>query len=111
MPKTSEGYEVPFELNKFINEEVEVEVMRPEIDPDNPQKKKFVSKKEKFTQKTIYIDAPLRPFMCKWPEHLFMPWQPNRFKCEKCGFIQIASPIQVRYNPETKKLVPRSFKT
>ena len=111
MPKLSDGKEFDKPLNQFIEEEVEVDVVRPLIDENNPEHKTFVRRKEKFTQKTMYLDIKPKQIMCPEGEHDFVPTLvPNRFACEKCKFNVVAYPHKARYNPQTKKLEPRGWK-
>src|SRR5690606_26738306 len=106
--KLSSGQEFPKPLNQFIEEEVEVDVVRPMLDEANPEKKTFVRRREKFTQKTMYIDAPKKKITCPDKDHLFEPTStPNHFACTKCNFTAIAHPHKAKYNPSTKKLEPR----
>lgn len=99
----------PHELNKWIDEEVEVEAVSPDFDDNG----KFIgtsSKKEKHRQKTIYVDAPPKHFMCKEGEHKFIPVNLPRyeFACEKCDYHKIFHPVTYTYNPDTKTFSKRT---
>ena len=113
MPKLSsgakDGQDFDKPLNTFIEEEIEVDVVRPMIDPQNPEKKTFVRRKEKFLQKTMYLDVKPQQIMCPDQDHTFLPTQtPNHFACTKCKFTAIAHPHHAKYNPETMKLENRN---
>jgi len=115
--KLSSGEEFDKKVGEWIEEDVEVDVVRPLIDEKNPEHKTFIRQKEKFTQKTMYIDAPKRKVMCSEADHEFEPTRdskgnniPNHFICTKCQFKVTAYPHKARYNPITKKLEPRGWK-
>ena len=109
--KLSSGEEFDKKVGEWIEEDVEVDVVRPLIDEKNPEHKTFIRQKEKFTQRTMYIDAPKRKVMCSEADHEFEPTNtPNLFACTKCHFKVIAYPYKARYNPSTKKLEPRGWK-
>lgn len=92
MPKTSEGFDVPFELNK----EIEEEVLVPKITIKDG---KPVTTFQKATQKTIYIDAPLKDYKCDFKDHNFIPVKHRlgNFQCTKCGYIKNAKPWDYKF--------------
>jgi hypothetical protein len=84
MPKTTEGIDVPFKINEFVEETKQVDVRTPEG-----------IKKIDVTEKVMYIDVKPKPFICAFEKHEFKPTENKRgnAECKKCGFIINLSPI------------------
>ena len=93
-------------LNKWIEEEVEIPVMKPKINKAKGRIE-FTQSKQKATQKTYYANSPQKRVVCD--DHFFVLINPGKyiFKCKNCDWHKIAYPVTYRYNPETGKLTHR----
>lgn len=81
---TSEGYEVPFKINEWIEEEKIIEV-------NTPKGKEA----QVITERVMYVDAPPKQYMCSWENHRFEPTDHKlgNLLCKHCGMITQLSPV------------------
>lgn len=85
MTKTSDGFDVPFKLNEFTEEQKTIDVRTPEG-----------IEKMNVTEKVMYVDVPPKPFICAFEKHIFGPVEHKmgNLQCRECGFITQLSPLQ-----------------
>lgn len=95
-------------LNEFVEEEVDVSVVKPVVEGN---KIKFEQTTEKLKQKVYYSHSPQRMVICG--NHFFEPFDPKKyiFKCKKCDYHYQASTLTRKYNPSTGKLDLRKLHT
>lgn len=97
-------------LNEFVEEEIEVNVLKPVID-EKTKRIKIEQTAEKLKQKVYYSHSPQRMVICG--NHFFEPFDPKKyiFKCKKCDYHYKASTLTRKYNPSTGKLDLRKLHT
>lgn len=97
-------------LNEFVEEEIEVSVLKPVID-EKTKRIKIEQTAEKLKQKVYYSHSPQRMVICG--NHFFEPLDPKKyiFKCKKCDYHYKASTLTRKYNPSTGKLDLRKLHT
>lgn len=95
-------------LNEWTEEEVDVTVIRPEIDEKN-KRVSFKTMVEKATQKVFYSHSTPRKVICAMSEHFFLPLDPHKyvFKCKKCDYHYKGNTLTHKYDPKTGKILFR----
>ena len=87
-------------LNKWIEEEVEVDTIKPVV---NEAKNRIELKrvKQKATQRTLYSNKPTRRVVCT--KHVYACVNKGKyiFKCKKCDWYRIAPPITFKFDQNT----------
>lgn len=96
----------PHPTNKWIEEEVDVPVMTPEVN-EKEGRVEFTQTIKKVKQRTYYANSKPRRVVCGSHNYICVDKGKSLFKCTKCDWMRIALPVTYRYNPETKKLIHR----
>lgn len=93
-------------LNKWIEEDVSVEVTKPVMDRESGQVK-LEKKTETVKQKSYYTDSTPKKMICSNHEYICLDKPRYLFKCTKCDWHFKAYPVTHKYDPETKHLTRR----
>ena len=96
----------PHPLNTFIEEEVQIPVMKPHVN-EGKKRVEFTQEMTTATRKTMYSNNKPRVVICK--DHHFVGVDSKKciFKCTKCNYHKIAYPVTYRFNKQTGKLIHR----
>lgn len=90
----------PFKTNEWIEEDSEIPVISPVVN-EKEKRVEFVHTTQKVKQKTYYADSKPIQVVCKDHVYICLDKHKYLFKCTKCDWHRILSPITHKYDPVT----------
>jgi len=94
--------------NEWIEEDVEIPMMTPKVNPEKGRVE-FTQSNKKAKRRTFYSDSPNKKMVCPEGSHVFYCIDKGKyiFKCKNCDWHKIAFPVTYKFNKETGELIHR----
>ena len=94
-------------LNEWTEEEKEIDVVKPQIDPEN-KRVTYKTIKQKVTEKVYYASSTPRKVICG--NHFMLPFEPHKyiFKCKNCDYHFKGNTLTHKYDSQNGKILLRS---